>query len=295
MGEVVKPLWHAVVLYGFGQIYTMETTDIGIYQASTLCVEMTFYAFIPLWAFAMRRRGPRAELAALAGLVLFSLAWKLVAIHRVGAFHFESAIWLHPLPGVIDQFAVGMALALASVHGLPARLARAATRAWPWWLAAASAYVLLAKAVGEPRLDAGAGTYMLRHWLVTVFAATLLMPAMFAWERGGAIRRVLAWRPLLYVGLVSYGVYLWHYAVVQQTANGISGWLTDTLGFGPTARFLVLLVAGLAGALAIASVSYYVVERPLLSLKRLVRARPGRATPSEAIAEPAPATPEAVR
>jgi peptidoglycan/LPS O-acetylase OafA/YrhL len=298
MGSVVKPIWHAVVLYGFGQIYTVETTGLGIPQAGTLCVEMTFYAFIPLWAFAMRRRGLRTELAALAGLVLFSTAWKLAAIDQVGAFTVGGGPWRTALPGFIDQFAVGMALAIASVHGLPARAARAVARAWPWWLAGAVAYVLVADVVGQPPLDAGrggGGLYMLRHWLVTLFAATLLVPAMFASDRGGAIRRVLGWRPLLYVGLVSYGVYLWHYAVVQQTANGISGWLTNTLGFGPTARFLVLFATGLAGAIAIASVSYYLVERPFLSLKGRVRAGPDRAEPSEAIAEPAPATPATVK
>jgi peptidoglycan/LPS O-acetylase OafA/YrhL len=295
MGDAFRPLWHAIALYGFGQIYSMETIDIGIYQAGTLCVEMTFYAFIPLWALAMRRRGLRTELAGLAALVVFSTVWKLVAIDRVGAFTAEGALWLHPLPGVLDQFAVGMALAVASVHGLPARAARAVARAWPWWLVAAVAYVLVADAIGRPALDRGAGLYLARHWLVTLFAAALLVPAMFGWEHHGAIRRALAWRPLLYVGLVSYGLYLWHYAVVQKTANGVTELLTEDLGLGPTGRFLVLLAAGLAGGLAIASVSYYAIERPALSLKRLVRAGPDRVPPAEAIAEPAPAVPGAAK
>jgi peptidoglycan/LPS O-acetylase OafA/YrhL len=295
MGGAVKPLWHAFALYGFGQIYTVDTTDLGIYQAGSLCVEMTFYAFIPIWAYAMRRRGLRAELLGLAGLVLFSTAWKLVAIHRVGAFRVGSGPWLHPLPAVIDQFAVGMALAVASVHGLTGRAARAVARSWPWWLAAAVAFELLADVVGQPPLDGsgGAGLFMLRHWLVTAFAVALLMPAMFGFQHGGGIRRVLAWRPLLYVGLVSYGVYLWHYAVIQKASLNFD--VLDLLGTSPGARFAVLLAIGLAGAVAIATVSYYVVERPFLSLKRRVRAEPGRAEPSEAIAEPAPAAPVTVR
>jgi peptidoglycan/LPS O-acetylase OafA/YrhL len=290
MDAVVKPVWHAFVLYGFGQIYSLETHDLGIYQAWTLCVEIAFYAVLPLWGLAMRRCRPRTELAALAALVLLSTAWKLAAIDRHGALTPEGVLWLQPLPGFLDQFAVGMALALASVHGLPARAARATQRAWPWWLAAAIAFVLVAKVVGVHELSAGG--YMLRHWLVTIFAATLLVPAMFAWEQGGAIRRLLAWRPLLYVGLVSYGVYLWHYAVVQQASR--SGWILDRLGSGAGARFAVLLAVGISGAIAIATVSYYAVERPFLKLKRRVRAEPGAAEPAEAIAEPAPAIPVTV-
>jgi peptidoglycan/LPS O-acetylase OafA/YrhL len=64
--------------------------------------------------------------------------------------------------------------------------------------------------------------------------------------------------------------------------------MTDTLGLGANGRFVLLLIGGLAGTVAIGSVSYQLVERPLLKLKRLV---PGRPRPTEAIAEPAPATP----
>ena len=45
---------HAVVYYGFLQIYG-DLVFGGISQAWTLCVEVTFYAMLPLWALAMRR------------------------------------------------------------------------------------------------------------------------------------------------------------------------------------------------------------------------------------------------
>jgi peptidoglycan/LPS O-acetylase OafA/YrhL len=100
-------------------------------------------------------------------------------------------------------------------------------------------------------------------------------------------------RPLAWVGLVSYGVYLWHYAVIQKASQNAG--ILDALGTSPGERFAVLVAIGLAGAVAIASVSYYVVERPFLLLKRRVRAEPGRSEPSEAIAEPAPVAPVTVR
>jgi peptidoglycan/LPS O-acetylase OafA/YrhL len=105
------------------------------------------------------------------------------------------------------------------------------------------------------------------------------------------VRRVLGFRPLLYVGLVSYGVYLWHYAIVIKLAEAINDTLVDDIGLGVDARFLAYLVIGGALSTLVASVSYYAVERPMLSLKRLVGPPPERdpGVSGEAIAEPAPA------
>jgi peptidoglycan/LPS O-acetylase OafA/YrhL len=285
---VVDPAWHIPLFYGFGQIYTAQTGLAGIGQAWTLCVEATFYVFLPLWAFAMRRRSWRAELVGLAALWLFSLAWKLVAIHHVSPTALDSGPLVMPLPNFLDQFALGMAMAGLSVRGLPAAAERGVRRAWPWWVAAAVAYWAIAIQTGGHRAQ---DVFVIRHELASVVAVGLIVPAVFAWERRGAVRRLLAWRPLLYVGLVSYGIYLWHHTLVTKIATGISGWMIDTLGLGVGARFLVLFVLGLAAATAVASASYYLLERPILSLKRLVGPPPEREQPGEALAEPAPAEP----
>ncbi|HKP89749.1 MAG TPA: acyltransferase [Thermoleophilaceae bacterium] len=293
---VVDPAWHVPLFYGFGQIYTADTALGGLGPAWTLCVEVTFYAFLPLWALAMRGRGFRAELAALAGLWLASLVWKLLATRHVEPSSLDSGPWLMPLPNFLDQFAAGMALALVSVRGLPASLERATRHAWPWWVAAALAYWLLSTRIGlHGRLgeDVTPREFMLRHELELVVAVGLIVPAIFAFGRAGPVRRVLAWRPLLYLGLVSYGIYLWHEALVRKIATGTSDWMTDTLGLGVEARFAVLFGLTLAAATAVASASYYAVERPALSLKRLVGPPPERDEPGEALAEPAPAEPPA--
>jgi peptidoglycan/LPS O-acetylase OafA/YrhL len=289
---VAEPPWHIPLFYGFGQIYTAQTGFAGIGQAWTLCVEVTFYAFLPLWALAVRRLSWRAELAALACLWLLSLAWKLVAVHHVNPSSLDSGPWLMPLPNFLDMFALGMALAGLSARGLPANLERAVSRAWPWWALAAVAYWATAIQLDRRTHDAQ-DVFVLRHELESVVAIALIVPAVFAWERRGAIRRLLAWRPLLYLGLVSYGIYLWHHTLVTKIATAIAGWMTDTLGLGVSARFAVLFALGLAAATAVASVSYYALERPLLRLKRLVGPPPERGAPDEAVAEPAPAAPGA--
>ena len=68
-----------VTYYGFGQIYSQDTLTGGLVQAWTLCVEVTFYAFLPCGRGCCGgARRPRAILRreALAGLAAASLAWK---------------------------------------------------------------------------------------------------------------------------------------------------------------------------------------------------------------------------
>jgi len=84
---------------------------------------------------------------------------------------------------------------------------------------------------------------------------------------------------LSYLGLISFGIYLYHFAVVKQ----LDDWVTFP---GPAElRFVEHAVVAMIGATAIASLSYYVVERPALRLKRLVRRR-FRVERGEATAEP---------
>lgn len=75
--------------------------------------------------------------------------------------------------------------------------------------------------------------------------------------------RVLEWRPLAYVGVVSYGVYLLHklsLSAVFRLAPGLKG-----------EGSIALFVFCLAGTLLLASISYRFFERPLLRLNRLFR------------------------
>ena len=121
-----------VTYYGFGQIYSQDTLTGGLVQAWTLCVEVTFYAFLPLWAWALRTTGPsertailRREAYALAVLFAASLAWKAAFVWSGPADQVVLSPWLHSLPAYLDQFALGMGLALAVAwRPLPRRRAR---------------------------------------------------------------------------------------------------------------------------------------------------------------------------
>jgi peptidoglycan/LPS O-acetylase OafA/YrhL len=86
---------------------------------------------------------------------------------------------------------------------------------------------------------------------------------MFGDQTKGRARRVLASRPLVYLGTVSLGFYLFHLALMTN----IQDWLAPGghgafYGSLPTI-FALTFVASIAAA----SVSYLAVERPFLRLK----------------------------
>ena len=61
--------------------------------------------------------------------------------------------------------------------------------------------------------------------LYGAFAFFLLLPAVFGPVRSGWVRRLLATPVLAFLGLISYGIYLWHRQVLQLLwDNPATGW-----------------------------------------------------------------------
>jgi peptidoglycan/LPS O-acetylase OafA/YrhL len=235
----------------------------------------------------------RGELVAVSALVVGSLAYTAVLVysHAVEQITFAPVAVLSALPGYMDHIGLGMLLAVASVWveerrrgALPRALGFLARHPAVCWSVAVAAMVGGAAALGLHHLYTPTG-YMARHLLNSVVAVAVVIPAVFGDPRQGFVRRVLASPALVYVGLISYGFYLYHWAVLQQLLR----WKLDgSLGLlSSTASWFAL---ALLGALILGSLSYYLVERPALSLKRLVPPGP-RQDRDEALAEPVPIVP----
>jgi peptidoglycan/LPS O-acetylase OafA/YrhL len=256
--------------FGFAQVYDRSTLINGYGVAWTLDVEVTFYALLPVWAFAMRRLPGRTErqialteVAPLVAIFAFAVVWNQANTQTAFGF-----VPIKPeiatLPAFLDQFALGMGLAVASVAlaGRERRpLAVRVVESAPWlpWVAAAALWVAMCNIGGFRE----AGSETARHVLRGLVAFGILLPAVFGGDRGGAVRRVLADRRLRWIGLISYSLYLWHSAVIQKLAS-----TRDDLGW---VGFAIL---GLAASIAVAAVSFYAVERPALRLgQRLARDR----------------------
>lgn len=253
----------AATYFGFLQVYDADTVIGGIGQAWTLCVEVSFYVALPLWALLARRalRGGsraaivRGELVALALVALASVAWKLAATEALGP---GDPGWLPAqvtLPAFADQFALGMAMAVVSAaiaDGMrpPGIVGLVGRHPWLPLLVGAGLYALLglrAGSFGQSWTDAG----LLRHEIKGLIGVCVLAPAVFGAAAGGRTRRAMAWRPLLWLGLVSYSFYLYHLVVILKFEEWFGG-----------AGWIPVAAASLAVSALVAWTSYRLVEAP---------------------------------
>jgi len=249
------------IFYGFGQIYSLNTIPHGIGVAWTLCIEITFYAVLPAFAFAAARlsRGRESVRGDIALLLVLSAVSLVFRAH----FHaFTDYATVSTLAGYFAWFALGMGLAIASVTY--------ADRPRPspvvdllsdhptvlWVLAIVGSIVLYEVSRSGAAWPVG----LVTHLLYGLVAMLVLLPGVFGETEGGLPRRVLRLRGLAWVGLVSYSFYLYHTIVIAQLARGIRA------GTLPQSYVFVLVVSGVLSC-AVAAVSYYLVERPMMRLR----------------------------
>jgi peptidoglycan/LPS O-acetylase OafA/YrhL len=228
-----------------------------------MTVEVTFYVLLPVFgALAWRvTRGLRlsspvkGELAVIAALVVVRLAYQ--------PFH---TLALEPLVYFLDWFLYGMLMAVVSAwidHTGARPSAVAAIERHPnlCWLAAFAVYAIFAVRLADHAPTFG------DHLLQGLFAGLVLLPAVFVGSGHGAARSVLRNPVLAWLGLISYGLYLWHFPVIAELSH--ASFITE-LPFGKLATLSLISVAI---TVACAAVSYYLLERPLLRFKRTRRAR----------------------
>ena len=108
--------------YGFAQIYDPTYVLGGLSQAWTLCTEIAFYAFLPLYALALRALPARSlrgrylvQAGGLVALFAIAVAWKAWRMSNAQPDYAAAVQGLLYLPAYLDQFAIGMGLAVMSV------------------------------------------------------------------------------------------------------------------------------------------------------------------------------------
>lgn len=277
------PRW---IYYAFGQSYNAAWVLGGLGQAWSLAIEASFYVVLPFYAMALARvarrwarpRTVRFELAVLALLAAASIVGRSI-VHHTG----HPAMFSFTLAGTFFWFALGMGLAVCSAawHGRerqPMVVRVVERRPWVPWGVAIALFVFLsyglALPVGFPFITTGR-QYIAEHLLYGVISLLLVLPATFGSQAGGLIRRLLGSPLLAWLGLVSYGLFLWHARWNEYfLVHGAAGWI-------PSMPFVGLTAVVLAASLACASASYYLVERPLLRFKdRRPRRPPAQSPPA---------------
>lgn len=220
----------------------------------SLPVEFGFYLLLPLLArWLSPGRWPW-----LLALPLLGLVWRwtwlnfaepgLLTVYRVDQ-----------LPGRIGQFVIGMLAAMLWVRRADWR-ERVSRHAQVLFVCAMFAVLLLPAAwllVNPTAHDLPSVHPLLLGWhdLASLAVAGLILASCTA---GGGLVGLLRSPPLMVLGTVSYGLYLWHFPVLLC----FRVWLREPGVAWP--GFWMFWSLSLLASLALASLSYWLVERPCL-------------------------------
>jgi peptidoglycan/LPS O-acetylase OafA/YrhL len=216
------------IIIGVGRIDPLSHTW-------SLAIEEQFYLVWPLALIALMRWGSSRMLAVLIVAASASFVWRTVLVVQgatIERIAFGSDVRA-------DSLLIGCALAVAIMAGVRARFSPLVPVAVLIALVPLSGYHWFGMTVG---------------WLaISVVSAVAIAAVLNGW-------RPLEWGPLVGLGRISYGVYLWHFPLVYAISETVSPWVRVPL--------LVILT------LAISLASYYLVELPFLRGRRATESRP---------------------
>jgi peptidoglycan/LPS O-acetylase OafA/YrhL len=182
----------------------------GLTQMWSLAVEVAFYVVLPLLAYLLlvvlcrRRWRPRLLLTGLVGLGAITPLW-LILVHTTDFLPDGARLWL---PTYLTWFIGGMMLAALAAMGVRAY----ALACIP--LAVACYLIVATPIAGEPTTSPAE----LREGLVkAIFYAVIatLMVAPLALGNRGWYARFLASRPMVFLGEISYEIFLIHLLTME--------------------------------------------------------------------------------
>jgi peptidoglycan/LPS O-acetylase OafA/YrhL len=232
----------------FAQNYSADTVMALNPVTWTLSIEMALYLTLPLIGLAAYRLGPKRigyQVALLVSLIGVTIAWN--AMVYTGDWR---PIGPKVLPAYIGHFALGMLGALWFERSRKVGSGPLGASATAVLFAAGAGIVFL----GAYWHEAGGGglTYATFSGLPAALGFTLMITAAAAGQ-GPAISWLRA-RPLVAIGVISYGVYLWHLPLLLVTRH---------VGLMPD-PFVLRVMVVLSLALAAGFASWRLVERPMI-------------------------------
>ncbi|MCM4080137.1 acyltransferase family protein [Paractinoplanes hotanensis] len=196
----------------------------------TLAVEEQFYLLWPVLVAVAWRRGSLTRLLVAATIVALLTCALTVA-------------WLHTAPDAAYSLPTTWAACFLSGSAVRIHQARLCVPGWAPAVALAALAVLSMLPLRGHVL-----TYLLGGPVIAALTGALVLH----WRRWTSVHHT-ALRPLVWLGTVSYGAYLWNYPLTL---------LLRPLG-GPVAAILAI-----SGTILAAALSWHLVERPVMRLRR---------------------------
>jgi peptidoglycan/LPS O-acetylase OafA/YrhL len=229
----------------------------------SLAIEAQFYVILPLIALPVAKfaRGKFAPALVIGAFLVVGLASR----------YFEATFWSDPAApsrftwvfSHLDMFALGMAAAWV-VRARGGTLTRSAATRWGLVLGGAAAILATCRwtnVAAEGHWQTGPSTlFLVGAAFALCFGAALIVTAIAAWPNNGP--RLLTNRPIVWVGTISYSLYLYHQGVQELVIRVVR---YDSLPgelFG-LKSFLMGLIA-LPPTLIVAAVAYYLIEAPAM-------------------------------
>jgi len=220
----------------------------------SLAIEEHFYLIWPVVLVAALKLGiSKKRLVLITVLVVIASGLQRASLHQFGAPPVRT---YYGIDTRADALLIGCITALCVSWGL------IHARALRPLLVPAVVFIgfcMVATGFGSVFMTLGGFT------LLAIATSVVIVNVVFG--SAGYLRGVLEWGPLVWVGRISYGVYLWHYPIFKSTSFLTSSWP-------------VQLAVALAVTLAVTCFSYYLIERPALSLKRPRRSAVRQNTPN---------------
>jgi peptidoglycan/LPS O-acetylase OafA/YrhL len=168
----------------------------------SLALECQLYLFFPLLLFSARRWGMGVTLAV---VFVFQTAFRVFALRYGTAFNDLTFVLPWSAFGRLFEFTLGMWAAIIVAHRVDRPLPVLFQRALPF----VTLIALAGGALAKMRLDV---THPMTDLCWSIgFVGMLLcgQPGMGYWAR------FLAWRPLVFVGVASYSIYLVHSVLIS--------------------------------------------------------------------------------
>lgn len=225
----------------------------------SLAIEEQFYLVWPAIIFFLRRPWVNQLcIAILVGMVLLRIGMFAEGYNQ-GELH-------HVTFTRVDS--LGMGAWLATLYRSPIARPRLRTASWIALLFGFAA-LLLGSYVGSIMPNRGSIFQVATGYTLIALTGAGLIGAAATSPATDWLNRALGMGWLCWFGRFSYGLYLYHYPILLVIQKHMGSIQT---GYGLFARFVLFPAATIAATL----ISWYLLERPMLSLKRFFPTRTAR-------------------